>query len=152
MDTTKLTKGEFNILAKRINKKDYTPQNILYQIGNLETERFEAMQERGIADCKIMASDKALYHGIGDKNAKQRIPESLFEALYDSFSTPDTIYENTEPNIKEDGREFHFVKNMDGGKILKTVLKQLSKEFALQIKTMGYIEYDYNNKKYKKIW
>ena len=44
------------------------------------------------------------------------------------------------------------MKNMDGGKILKTVLKQLSKEFALQIKTMGYIEYDYNNKKYKKIW
>ena len=152
MDTTKLTKGEFNVLAKRINKRDYTPQHILYQVGNLEAERFEAMQDIGVQDCKIMASDKALCHGIGDKNAKQRIPESLFEALYDSLSTPDAIYENTEPKIQEDGREFHFVKNMDSGKILKTVLKQLGKDFSLRIKTTGYIVYDYNDPVYKKIW
>ena len=110
------------------------------------------MQDIGVQDCKIMASDKALCHGIGDKNAKQRIPESLFEALYDSLSTPDAIYENTEPKIQEDGREFHFVKNMDGGKILKTVLKQLGKDFSLRIKTTGYIVYDYNDPVYKKIW
>lgn len=55
------------------------PQDILYQVGNLDTGRFEVMQSAGIEDCKIMASDKELYHGIGDKNAKQRIPEPLFE-------------------------------------------------------------------------
>ena len=152
MDNTRLTKGEFNILAKRINRKDYAPQNILYQVGNLDAERFEVMQEAGVTDCKIMTSDKALCHGIGDKNAKQRIPETLFEALYDSLSYPDLIYENMEPDYKKDGREFHFVKNMQDGKILKTVLKQFSKEFALQIKTTGYLHYNYKDTRYKKIW
>ena len=103
-------------------------------------------------DCKIIASDKDLYHGIGDKNAKQRIPETLFEDLYDSFQKPDAIYENTEPDIKDAGREFHFIKNMEDGKILKTVLKQLGKDFSLRIKTTGYIVYDYNDPVYKKIW
>ena len=152
MDNTRLTKGEFNVLAKRINKKDYVPQNILYQVGNLEAERFEIMQDAGVMDCKIIASDKDLYHGIADKNAKQRIPETLFEDLYDSFQKPDAIYENTEPDIKDAGREFHFIKNMEDGKILKTVLKQLGKDFSLRIKTTGYIVYDYNDPVYKKIW
>ena len=152
MEGTKLTKGEFNVLAKRINKKDYVPQNILYQVGNLDAERFEVMQDAGVTDCKIIASDKDLYHGIADKNAKQRIPETLFEDLYDSFQKPDAIYENTEPDIKDAGREFHFIKNMEDGKILKTVLKQLGKDFSLRIKTTGYIVYDYNDPVYKKIW
>lgn len=57
MEDTKLTKGEFNVLAKRINKNDYTPQHILYQVGNLEAERFDTMQDIGVADCKIMTTD-----------------------------------------------------------------------------------------------
>jgi len=152
MEGTKLTKGEFNVLAKRINKKDYTPQNILYQVGNLEAERFEAMQEIGVADCKILASDKDLYHGIGDKNAKQRIPETRFEDLYDGFQKPDAIYENVQPDYEKDGREFHFVKKINESKVIKAILKQRDESLSLRIKTLSFIQDDTMLKKYKKIW
>ncbi|HPC71746.1 MAG TPA: phage minor head protein, partial [Treponema sp.] len=105
MDNTRLTQGEFVALLDRMNQKDYAPQNILYQVGNLDTERFVAMEKAGVVDSKIMAMDSDLYHGIADKVADQKIPKDLFEKLYETLQNPERIYENTEPKYPHLGKE-----------------------------------------------
>jgi hypothetical protein len=152
MDNTRLTQAEFNALVKRMDKKDYTPQNILYQVGNLDGARFEVMRIAGVADSKIMSRDDDLHHGTADKNAAQKIPERLFNALYETLQTPEAIYENTSPDYPNAGREFHFVKDTKDGKVLKVVLKQLQKAFSLRIKTMGWVINQNPGELFVRIW
>jgi hypothetical protein len=152
MDRTRLTQAEFNVLVKRMGKKDYTPQNILYQVGNLDGPRFEAMRKAGVDDSKIMSRDDDLYHGTADKNAAQKIPERLFDELYGTLQTPEAIYENTNPDYPSAGREFHFVKDTKDGKVLRVVLKQLQKTFSLRIKTMGWVSGQNQGEQFERIW
>jgi hypothetical protein len=153
MDGTRITKGEFQTLIKRTNEADYKPLNIHYQIGNLEAERFEALRKKGVADSKIMAADSRLRHGTGQKNKGQKVPERLFEELYETLQSPESIYE-AEGRDKP-YREFHFVKDTNDGKKLKAVLqhKRLGKNAtALQLTTIGYAQYEYTGGQYEKIW
>jgi hypothetical protein len=152
MDGTRLASGEFDTLIRRMNQKDYTPQGINYQVGNLDRKRHEAMINHKVDDSKIMAVDKELYHGTADKNANQNIPANLFSRIYQLMQTPERIYENTAPRSKRFGREFHFVQNTNDGKVLKVVLRQQQPATALRVITMGWMEDDYGNQAFKKIW
>jgi hypothetical protein len=152
MDGTRLTSGEFDTLIRRMSQKDYTPQHINYQVGNLDRQRHEAMINAGVDDSKIMAADSDLYHGTADKVASQKIPERLFGDLYRTMQTPERIYEETELQHKNQGRVFHFVKNTGDGKVLKIVLSQRQKTLALRIKTLAWVEDEYGQQKFKKIW
>jgi hypothetical protein len=151
MDGTRMTEGEFKTALKRMNERDYTPINVLYQAGNLDEGRFNAMARAGVSDSKIMTLDAGLYHGTADKNAKQKIPERLFDALYQTLQTPERIYENTKPDFPNLGREYHFVKDTKDGKILNVVLRSLT-GMALRIITMGHIDDHHGKGIYKKIW
>ncbi len=151
MDDTRMTMGEFKVLLDRMHQKDYTPQNILYQVGNLDADRFAAMEKVGVSDSKIMATDRDLYHGIADKTERQKIPTDLFEDLYQQFQKPEQIYENSRPDHPRHGREFHFVKEKDGKK-LKVVLRQQTPQTSLRVITLGYVDDSYVDPKYKKIW
>jgi hypothetical protein len=153
MDNTRLTGSEFKTLVKRTSAKDYQHANVNYQVGNLETERFEAMRKSGVPDSKIMCIDKQLVHGTGEKNAAQKIPERLFDELYELFQKPEAIYEEAVQNKLY--RVFHFVKDTKDGKKLKALLHQINlgkSATALQIRTLGYAQYEYTGAQYKKIW
>ncbi|MDR3355619.1 MAG: hypothetical protein LBO04_00315 [Spirochaetaceae bacterium] len=153
MDGTRLTKGEFQTLIKRTNEADYKYVNAQYQVGNLEAERFEAMRKKGIADSKIMSTDKQLWHGTGDKTANQKVPERLFEELYETLQTPEAIYEESVADKRY--RVFHFVKDTKDGNKLKALLHQrnlASGSTALQVRTVGYAQYEYTGGQYEKIW
>jgi hypothetical protein len=152
MDGTRLTTGEFKIFLDRMNKKDYTPQGINYQVGNLDRQRYEAMMKNKVDDSKIMALDRDLYHGTADKNAGQKIPANLLGKVYELMQTPERIYENTAPRSKRSGREFHFVQDTHDGKVLKVVLRQQMPNTALRVITMGWMEDGYGNPAFKKIW
>jgi hypothetical protein len=153
MNNTRLTDGEFKTIIRRTNESDYKPLNILYQVGNLEERRFKALQEQGIADSKIMATDHDLWHGTGDKAAEQKIPETLFDELYTLLQKPEAVYWET---IKgKQYQVFHFVKDTKDGKKIKVVVYQLRLKdgtTALKVTTMGYATYEYKDTKYKKIW
>jgi uncharacterized protein with gpF-like domain len=82
MDGTRMGAGKFKTLLKRANETDYKLLNVNYQVGNLEPERCAKMREAGVRDSKIMAADDRLWHGTGDKTAKQKIPEDRFNDLY----------------------------------------------------------------------
>lgn len=152
MDNTRLTQGEFVTLLDRMNEKDYVPQGINYQVGNLESERYQAMRKAGVEDSKIMATDKALYHGTADKTAKQKISEEQFEDVYRLFQEPEKIIENTTPDFPAQGREFHFVKENRDGRNLVSVFRQKNKGTALSLVTMGVIEEPYVDGKFESIW
>ncbi|MDR0710560.1 MAG: hypothetical protein LBF77_10905 [Spirochaetaceae bacterium] len=152
MDETKMSLGQFELLVRRMEKKEYSTRGILYQVGNLEGERFEAMSKAGIGDSKIMVSDEQIYHGIVAKNDDQKIPERLYQDLYETVQKPERIYEETKPEHKRQGRAFHFVKDTGDGKKLKVVLLQRLKGLALKIQTIGWSTYEYTDAKYKKIW
>ena len=152
MDGTRLEPGEFDTLIRRMSDKDYTPQGINYQVGNLDRQRHEAMISNRVDDSKIMAGDKELYHGTADKNASQKIPANLLGKVYQLMQTPERIYENTEPRSKRSGREFHFVQDTHDGKMLKVVLRQHRPSAALRVITMGWMEDGYGNPAFKKIW
>jgi hypothetical protein len=152
MDETRLTSGEFDTVVRRMNEKDYTPKGINYQVGNLDRQRHEAMVNNRVDDSKIMAIDKELYHGTADKNANQKIPADLLGKVYQLMQTPERIYENTAPRSKRFGREFHFVKDTKDGKVLKVVLRQQQPATALRVITMGWMEDDYGNPVFKKMW
>jgi SPP1 gp7 family putative phage head morphogenesis protein len=149
MDGSRMSGGEFDTLIRRMNQKDYTPQNITYQVGNLDRQRHEAMIKAGVDDSKIMAVDRDLYHGTADKNAGQKIPADRFGSVYQILQTPERIYEET--GTKK-GRTFHFVKDTKDGKIIKVVLRQGMPTTALRIITMGWVEDQYGNPVFKKIW
>ena len=152
MDNTRMNQGQFKTLLERMTKKDYTPQDIMYQVGNLDQGRHDAMMKTGVTDSKIMATDRDLYHGTGDKNEAQQVPDRLFDALYETLQTPEAIYENTDPKYKRDGREIVFVTDTKDGKVLKVVLKQKIANLALRIKTIGWMTEVFTDAKYKKIW
>jgi SPP1 gp7 family putative phage head morphogenesis protein len=152
MDGTRMTGGEFKTLISRMNKKDYVPQDIIYQVGNLDQQRHEAMIKAGVDDSKIMATDRDLYHGTGDKNAGQKIPQDLFEEVYRNLQSPERIYLNREPKRPRLGREFHFVKDTGDGKAIKIVLRQRIPATALRIVTMGRVEDQYTGGQFEKIW
>jgi hypothetical protein len=150
MNNTRLSESEFKTLIKRTNEADYKPLNINYQVGNLEPERYAKMREAGARDSKIMATDNRLWHGTGDKTVKQKIPESLFDDLYQTLNEPERIYE--EKTGDKLYRVFHFVKDAKNGNKIKVLLHQKTKQTALQIRTMGYSNYDYTGGKYHEIW
>jgi hypothetical protein len=153
MDGTRMSGGEFDTLLKRMNKKDYTPQGINYQVGNLDRQRHDAMMKAGVDDSKIMATDRDLYHGTADKNATQKVPGDQLKSVYQTLQAPERIFENTAPKSRRFGREFHFVKDTKDGKVIKVVLRQSTPATALRIITMGWIEDQYgNNPAFKKIW
>jgi hypothetical protein len=153
MNNTRLSEGEFKTLIKRTNEADYKRNNILYQVGNLEARRYEAMRKAGVLDSKVMATDDDLWHGTGDKNSKQKVPESLFDDLYQAFNEPENIYEES---VKDKVyRVFHFVKDTKDGKKIKVLLHTVrldKNQTSLKITTLGHSTYDYKDKKYKKIW
>jgi len=152
MDNTKMTSGEFDVLIHRMDKKEYKPLGILYQIGNIEASRHEAMIKAGVVDSKIMAQDTDLHHGTAVKVNTQRIPNELLGDLYMTIQKPERIYEEAELQHKKQGRVFHFVKSTGDGKVLKIVLSQRQKTMALKIKTLAWVEDEYGQQKYKKIW
>jgi uncharacterized protein with gpF-like domain len=152
---TRLTRGEFKALVRRTNEEDYLKMGVNYQIGNVDAKRFEALQKNKVFDSKIMGSDERLWHGAGDKNGKQKIPERLFDELYDTLQTPEAIYEEDVSSLKKNYRVFHFVKDTGDGKKIKVVLylrNLKDSATALQLQTMGYSTYEYVDRKYKKIW
>ena len=151
MDQTRLTQGEFKTLLDRMNEKDYVPQGILYQVGNLDTDRFAAMEKVGVGDSRVMALDADLYHGTADKVSDQKIPKDRFEELYETLQSPERIYENTEPKYPRLGKEFHFVKDTKDGKSITVVLRRMPGA-ALKIRTMGWIEDQHSGGAYEKIW
>jgi hypothetical protein len=138
---------------KEKNSHPHVPLGINCQVGNLDQPRHEAMMRAGVQDSKVMATDRALYHGTGDKVLRQKIPADMFDKVYPLMQTPERIYENTEPKYKQFGREFHFVQDTQDGKVLKVVLRQQNKNTALEVTTMGWVENDYDDtNRYKKIW
>ena len=152
MDQTRLTEGEFNTLANRFLEGDYQASGIMYQVGNLEEERYKAMVSAGIEDSKVMSSDKELYHGIGDKNEGQKIPKEKLALLYKTLQTPERIHENVEPENQLHGREFHFSCDSGDGKIVNVVVRQKTKTSALKVVTMGWIGDDHGAQRYKRLW
>ena len=152
MDNTRMTSGEFDVLIRRMDKKEYFPLGILYQVGNLEASKHEAMVRAGVIDSKIMAQDTDLHHGTAVKVNTQRIPERLFGDLYQTIQKPERIYEEElDPQHKNQGRVFHFVKSTNDGKVLKIVLGQRQKTLALKIKTLAWVEDEYGKQKYTEI-
>jgi hypothetical protein len=136
MDNTKLSFGQLKKLKDAMEAKDCRFEKrraISYQAGNLDRARQEAMRAN---DSKIMADEERLYHGLVAKNAKRKIPPGLVADVYKTISAPEEIYENTGPKHKGTGREFHFVKKLEGGKIINIVLRKLEYT-ALKIITMG---------------
>lgn len=152
MDGTRLTQGEFKTLVDRMNEKDYVPQGIQYQVGNLEASRADALMKEGVADSKVMADDKALYHGTADKNERQRLSKEQFEDVYRLFQEPEKIFENRTPDHPVNGREFHFVKDNGDGRTLIAVFRQKSKASALRLVTLGVVKDSYIGERWKKIW
>jgi SPP1 gp7 family putative phage head morphogenesis protein len=147
MQNTRMTEGEFNTLLRRASEPDFKSLNIMYQVGTLEERRFTALQKTGVRDAKVMAGDKQLWHGTGDKVNRQKISERLFNELYNQLQEPETIYEE---NVKNKFyRVFHFVKDTKDGKKLKILLhltKLKDTAIALQVRTMGHANYQYADK------
>ncbi|MDR0761156.1 MAG: hypothetical protein LBF74_13780 [Treponema sp.] len=155
MDNTRLTQGEFKTLVRRTNEKDYLKMGINYQVGNLEEKRFDALKKHNVFDSKIMSTDERLWHGTGDKNNEQKIPERLFDDVYETLQTPESIYEEDVSALKNNYRVFHFIKDTKDGKKIKVVLYQRNLKnsaTALQLRSMGYSTYEYVDGKHKKIW
>ncbi|MDR2433342.1 MAG: hypothetical protein LBD47_02085, partial [Treponema sp.] len=155
MNNTRLSEGEFKTLIKRTNEADYKPLNVNYQAGNLEMKRFEAMRDAGVRDSKIMATDHDLWHGTGNKNVKQKIPEKLFSELYTTFQEPEHIYREKAPARSTQEQIFHLVKDTKDGKKIKIVVhvRTLGNgQTSMRVRTLGHAEYDYTGKNYETIW
>jgi SPP1 gp7 family putative phage head morphogenesis protein len=153
MDGARMTGGEFDTLVSRINRKDYTPMGINYQVGNLDRQRHEAMMKAGVGDSKIMASDSALYHGVAmKKRNEQTIPSDQLKDIYPTLQTPEKIFEEVDQKRPHQGRIFHFIKDTHDGKVIKVVLEQRTPCTALRVVTMGKVEDEYGQWIYKKIW
>jgi hypothetical protein len=155
MNGTRMTEGEFKTLLKRTGEADYKPLNVNYQVGNLEMKRFGAMRDAGVHDSKIMASDHDLWHGTGDKTAKQKIPEKLFNELYTTFQEPERIYREKVPAQTAQESVFHLVKDTGDGKKIKIIVhvRTLGNgQTSMRVRTIGYADYDYTGKNYEKIW
>jgi uncharacterized protein with gpF-like domain len=145
MNNTRLTEGEFTTLMKRIREPGYKTLNVMYQIGNLEEKRFQALQKQGVRDSKIMATDFDLWQG--------KVPEQLFDKLYRLLQEPETIFEQKDIKSTQE-RILHFVKETKDGKKIKVIVHVRTLEngqTAMQIQAMGYANYDYTGKNYVEI-
>jgi hypothetical protein len=152
MSETRMSQGQFSHLISRMEKGEYKTKGILYQVGNLTGDQFEAMLKAGIGDSKIMASDTRIYHGTISKNNDQRIPASMYTALYETFQNPNEIYEEVKALHPNQGKVFHFVRDTKDGKKIKVLLLQRTPGLALRVQTMGWATYVYTGANYKKIW
>ena len=79
--------------------------------------------------------------------------QKLFDELYELLQRPESIYEESVKNKLY--RVFHFVKDMKDGKKLKVLLhtsRNKNSMTALQVRTMGYAEYEYKDGIFTKIW
>jgi hypothetical protein len=132
MEKTKLSAGEFDILIKHFAKKDYQPTGTLYQVGNIDQQRFEAMVKAGVADSKIMADDL-------DLQINQKVPERLLPELYKAFQLPDRIYEDTSAG-KNKGRVFYFVTSTKDGKAIRITVSRRQAILALKFRLSEWIE------------
>jgi hypothetical protein len=154
MDATKTTKGEFKKIIERANEADYKPLNINYEIGNLEDGRFAAMRKAGVTDSKIMATDHDLYHSTGHKNAKQKVPESLFNDVYETLQEPEKIFQEIIPAHPGQEKIFHLIKETKGGRKIKIIVHVKTLKTggtAMQVRTMGYADYDYTGANYDEL-
>jgi hypothetical protein len=153
MKNNSMTSGEFRTLLKRINESDYKNNNVQYQVGNLEPERFGKLLHAGISDCKIMSTDERLRHGTAKKTEGQKIPEENWSDLYKALNEPDHIYEETVKGKLY--RVFHFVKDNVNGRKIKILLhaRDLKKlQTSLEVRTVGIADYVYKNNKFIEIW
>jgi hypothetical protein len=154
IDTTKTTKGEFRKIIERANEADYKPLNINYEVGNLEGERFEAMRKAGVTDSKIMATDHDLHHSTGRKNTRQKAPETLFNDVYETLQEPEKIFQEIKAARPGQEKIFHLVKDIGDGKKIKIVVHVRTLKTggtAMQVRTMGYADYDYTGANYDEI-
>jgi len=155
IENSKLSFGELMAIKDEMAnrkpeiKEEFEENNpILYLLGNLDEE---ARKKMGINDTKIMINGYRIYHGFVKKNKDQAIPDELYQSLYDTIQNPVEIYEKQKPDHPEYGREFHFSKKLNDGKILNVVLRKLNNT-ALQIITVGRIGDDHGQERiYKKI-
>lgn len=152
MEGTRLARGEFDTLMRRINKADYAQQDIMYQVGNLGEKQHKAMINAGVDDSKIMAADRALFHGSAAKNADQKLRDEHVKEIFDLIQNPPEIYEEISGGRRTAGRTFFFVGKARDGERIKIVLRQLSAGVALRIVTMGRTTVNYKGKGFKKIW
>ncbi|MDR0556334.1 MAG: hypothetical protein LBG43_00465 [Treponema sp.] len=154
MDKTKTTRGEFKKIIERANEADYKPLNINYEVGNLGGNRFEAMRKAGVMDSKIMATDHDLWHGTGDKNARQKVPENLFNDVYETLQEPEKIFREIKAAHPEQEKIFHLVKETRGGKKIKIIVHVRTLKnggTTMQMRTIGYADYDYTGANYDEI-
>ncbi|MDR0512055.1 MAG: phage head morphogenesis protein [Treponema sp.] len=159
MDGTRLTASEFDALIRRINRNDYLPVGINYQVGNLDQQRHQAMRNAGVVDSKIMSTDGKLYHGIEIKNKRvarrkkqqitspdQRVPADQQKLLYQTLQSPDRIFEEVKGKRPNQGRIFHFITDTHDGKVIKVLLEQKNPDTALQVTTISKVEDQYGRR------
>jgi uncharacterized protein with gpF-like domain len=154
MNNTRLTEGEFAALIKRTNEADFKKLNINYQVGCLEEKRFKALRKADVFDPKIMATDYDLWHGTGDKNTKQKVPEEYFGDIYKTLREPEFIYREKVPAKARQERILHLVKVTGGGKKIKIVVhvkKIGNNRTAMRVRTIGYADYEYKGNNYDEI-
>jgi SPP1 gp7 family putative phage head morphogenesis protein len=177
MDNTRTTQGEFKTILKRTNEADYKPMGQMYQIGNLDDVSADLNAAlTGVGDSKIMATDHDLWHGTGhkhkriadaqaagkpqkeiDKLKEQLIDAKDFGAVYETMQSPERIYRDTQTNVKDDVVVLHFVKTMQGGKLLRIVIRaKYDAEKGIytspELITMEMVnENDYRNKRYETV-
>jgi uncharacterized protein with gpF-like domain len=56
MNHTRMTLGEFKVFLKRIDKRELFGQDSNVQVGNLDMPNYQAMQQEGVEDSKIMCT------------------------------------------------------------------------------------------------
>jgi hypothetical protein len=154
MSNTSMTEGEFVAFMGRYNEKDYHPINVIFQVGNLEFDRFKKMQNEGVTDSKIMAFDHDLHHGTADKYKDQTVPTYHYKTVYKAINNPDHIYFEKGTDNDKQGKAFHFVKSTGDGKVIKVFLRHSGRARAMKITTIGWIPDEYQNHptRYKEIW
>jgi hypothetical protein len=154
MNNTRLTEGEFTTLVKRIREPGYKTLNVMYQIGNLEEKRFQALQKQGVRDCKIMATDFDLWHGLADKVSEQAVEEQFLGDLYQTIQEPQFVFFEKTGTKSTQEQIYHFVKDTKDRKKIKIIVHARTLadgQSAMQIRTIGHYAYDYTGAKYVEI-
>ncbi|MDR2807765.1 MAG: phage head morphogenesis protein [Spirochaetaceae bacterium] len=148
LDKSRMTEPEFSAYMRRAKDTDYRSAGYILQVGNLENKRFVALSGKtGITDSKIMATDTQLWHSQGNKikrvkEAENRtdltpaekvqevkrledmvVPQDMFGDLYEQLQEPDRIYLSKNPHTKRQALEFHFVKTLPKGRVIRIVLR-----------------------------
>jgi hypothetical protein len=101
-----------------------------------------------------MATDHDLHHSTGHKNARQKVPGSLFNDVYETLQEPEKIFQEINPARPGQEKIFHLVKETRSGKKIKIVVHVRTLKTggsAMQVRTMGYADYDYTGAGYDEI-